>query len=317
MRYVAAVAVAVCLASASGCRNQDGEVRPAAYPQRAYATETVAVTIGTNYPNIWEPVKAFDASVENVAIELEEVTTGLTVAAPVRSVISSQADPSTPWAEQFGSTEIQIVVFDVPTPLPFSSYPTDVYVRVLRAGTGGAPFYGNGDNALFAKLEILGDPGNDPTDDIEPTAYWPPAILDQLAPLPGLRLRADPSGFDPTWTIGSVQFDITYPAADLSNPRAYAKGEATGGLAYAAERNPGAARVLLVHPSGFSLEDATGEGVRGGGPFLDLAFDKIRGFGAQSFMITDLIVTDPDGVPLIDHPGDSLSYFQLIPRRNL
>lgn len=310
------IPIAICAACLAviACRDdgsQSGQVL--AWPPRAMGGDTVSIGIETTRID-YDPYKHFDLSTENLTLRLEEVGQPANfIEIDPRAVVSATADAATELERNHPGTELQIAVFDVPdgsqVALPFSAYPASIRVVPLREGIP----LNEGTTSSFAVFELEAATGG------QATPFWPPSGLQELEPLPSLRLRPlwyDAGGlrFEPTWTIGSIQFDLGYPVA-VQNPKAIAKGRASGGTALARPIGSQTARVLVVAPDGFQLPPTAGSGL-GLGPLIDVVFDKTGAFDESGFTLTNLVVTDPDGNPLVEEPGDASAYFTMIVRRN-
>lgn len=312
-RLSGTVCVAVLLVTA--CRD-DGSLngQVLAWPPRAMGGDTVSIGIETNLID-HEPYKKFDLSTENLEIRLEEVgqpANAITI--PPKAIVSAMADPSAQLDRDEPGVELQVAVFDIPdgsiVSLPFSGYPVMVRVVPMREGQP----LNDGVVATFAVLELEAATGG------QPTTFWPPHGLQDLEPLPSLRLRplwvsGGQLRFAPSWTIGSIQFDLTYPAT-IQNISAVGKGRAAHNTVVVRNIGSQTVRVLLVAPDGFQLPVPLSGFALGLGPLIDIVFDKIGGFDEGEFTITNLLVTDPDGNLLAEEPGDARPYFAMIPRRN-
>jgi hypothetical protein len=288
-------------------------VQPIPFPKRAYLGETVSVAIDTDSAHVG--AKHFTLSSKNVRIQLWDTVTEATHDVVPRAVITSTTALGTTASEQDGATELTVVVFDLPTTLPlgFNSPPTSLWIYPVFFPSGAAI-----NTSVSPIIEILGpaSEGDGPTTFYPGLPEFSPAIEKRLEPLPALRLRARRPQFLPSWTIGSIEFEISYPSA-VSNPRAYSKITAARALAFATTIGPGRARVVLVDPIGFKLNAITGSTtVLGAGPFIDLVFDQAAPFSASGFDIENLVVTTVDGTVLIDDPGNSEEFFELYFRAN-
>jgi hypothetical protein len=288
-----------------GC--DSGTQAPIAFPARAYVGETVSFAVSTDSVSIPEVNKSHDISKENVEIRLTDPNDAsqFVVVTP-RSVIAGASATGTSFSEQNGVAELSIATFDVPQTLPSSFViPGTLWLTAHRL-PGGELVGGT------VELEIVG-PASEGSG---PTSFHPFGAENQLQPRPSLRVRALWPGFDSAWVIGSVQFEISYPAS-VSNPRAFARLQAAKGLAFAKDVAAGSARILVVDPRGFQLPAPIGaDDELGGGPFVDIIFGQSQPFTASEFTISNLLVTDLDGNVLVDNPGDASGFFRLYARAN-
>ena len=289
-----------------------GDWNTSIWPYRVARGDTVAVPITSNhYANGYEH---YDLSHENVSVRIDWGTGSVEVTKDYGlRVIEAWSYPgvvieSVPFGSSNTRAWLAIAVFTVPgdPDIPDSaSFPLTATVRPLK--NGAAIQGGPGIGVIETQLEIVDGP---------PLFTLIPDPMD-LEPPRLLRLvgRSGMSWFDPTWTIGSVEFEVEHPAG-VAITDAFPNGDSVNGTAIV---GPGSGanrvKVVLVDPKGFTLlANLGGAGEAGDGPFLDLAVDSTV-FQTGDFTIRDLVVADLEGVELIDERGnDATAYFTLYAR---
>jgi hypothetical protein len=311
--------ISVFLLVLAGC-SASGEFggAPMIWPKTACPGATVGLVVDSNYvPYPLEHVEFPNLSPGDVSIRIKQTVGSRQVA--IRALVGGAALPTSFFGEAKPGSSVSIAVFDLPTDLE-SGPGWDVWFVWEPPGGGSwAPWKTPGFViSPLPKIKVLSCTQPD-----TPVAFF--GQLDQdLQPLPMLRLRAlpdqggapqNPDGFVPTWEIGSIEFELSFPNTAVQNPRVRTATEAASSLAVV---GPGAAsnsvRVYLVAPNGIQFSEAGSLDGLGQGPFLDVVFDKSGPFQTDQFDIWDLYVTDPDGDVLIDRRGDpepSTTYFAL------
>jgi hypothetical protein len=282
------------------------------WPGTAAPGDTIAMPLSSNHAAPGQ--ERYDLSSDNITVELDWGTSSRVVDADDGlRVIESWTHPaavvgSFPWPSAARGW-LSVVVFHLPEDVPA---PATATVRPLRNGmpipTGFGAF-------IESTLEIV---------DALPTTETLQPEADGLEPPPLLRLvgRAGAGLFDDAWfeapqskRIGSMEFELEH-AAGLLVTDAYPMSDAAQAVALV---RPGSGanrvKIVIVDPDGFTLRDdeANRSDEAGDGPFLDVAFTS-GPLVPSAFHVHDLRVTDLDGVPLIDHPGDATSYFTLVAR---
>jgi hypothetical protein len=313
LRHWLFASMAAALPIGMGCDQLASQ--PIPFPKRAYLGETVSVAIDTD-SSLAVPGKNHTLSRENVRIQISDQTTSATsdLIMP-RAVVLGSSSLGTANGEAKGASEVTIAVFDLPATLPngFSPLPTEVWIAAVYPD-------GTEINALlFPSLEIIGEAseGHGPTTFLpSPPDYAPPAAELTLEPLPALRVMAKAMKFPVSWAIGAIQFDVVYETDKVDNPRAYAKTTVAKGYARASEVAPDRARVMVVDPQGLRIRDSASAG-----PFVDIVFDQLAPFATGDFVIENLLVTNLDGVALVDLRAENITdtsatYFNLFARAN-
>jgi len=295
----------VLLLLTAGC-DGDGLGEYVIWPVSARTGDTIAILFNTEYDTESAPESALlDASVENVDIQITD-SLGHTEFVVPRAVIEAPAAlGSMALVDDFESWTGVVAVFDLPDPWPNPSetFPSTFTIVVQYGGAG--TFGGN-------ELTVLGSGGT-------PMSLAAETPLSALEAGPLLRLRpawdaVAAEGFDPSWTIGGLEFTVRYTsstAGDIVSMAAAANGEATAGLALASPRAPEGGdkrwKVMVLHPDGFALPskgcDGLGRCFAGRWSLVDLAIEKDETgvplaspvFVASDFSIEDVRVVDPDG----------------------
>jgi len=303
---LAGLAALAGLAGLPGC-NAEGDYL--IWPESVRTGETVAILFNTEADNqIWPEGALLDAGVHNVVVRVSDATGWTEVISP-RLVLESPAalGSQAVVGETFGSLTGLVAVFDLPDPWPNGAvaFPAifDVLVEYQGMPTAGSN-----------QLMVLGGGGL-------PIAFSasPGPLALELQPAVRLRPAWDPTaavGFDPSWTIGGLEFTLRYRpgAGEVQDLQALANGEATGGLATATPLQPQGSdrlwRVVLMHPFGFALPefgcDLGGRCFAGRWSLLDLPLfaddaglpDGSAVFTPGDFTIEDLRVVDPLGQTL-------------------
>jgi hypothetical protein len=294
---------------ATACQVVTGTgMTPVVWQQDAYLGDNVALPIASNAVpsfNIDDSgsgspgTNVFRISKENVWVRLQVAPNAFRWV-PVDAVIETSVARSSAWASAYPGAWMAIVVFRIPTDLAITVFPAEVPLQVAVDGIVGS--------ILTSRLTILG-PGGTPS-------TFNPSLSDlENPPMLRLRARVGEGAFAESCQIGAIQFDLSYSSA-VSDPQAYVNSEAFRGTATLAVTGSGTARVVLVAPDGFWIQDVDDWGgsndVAGSGPMLDIAFTKNAPFDASDFQINNLQVAEPDGTICVSQPDqESTSAFQL------
>jgi len=318
------------LAIGVGCGPQVGfNATTGIFPTTVQLGDTIAVAVDSNNVPLFDDlVEKHDLSLENTEINLEvygDPACNQTLSP--RSVFEAGLAKTTE-RTQFRGPSITIAMVDIPTTaLPcIGSFPKDVVVRLIY---DGAP-----DSSVGGVIEVTGDQGA-PTrfrHNAEVPTLGPLESLDErFDPKPALRLRPlagdgtslDP-GFDESWTIGSIEFDLEYADDKVTSPTAYTAADAVNGTAIVGPStslggNRSVAHVVVMDPAGFQLGAQQYTDGAGEGPVVDVTFDKLLPFDVAQgdFAIENLVVTSLSGAIEVDlrdevAPDGSAAFFNLI-----
>jgi hypothetical protein len=286
------------------------------WPGAARLGDSVAMAIDSNYiPVPLQGLDRHDLSVDNVTVQVRQGSTTLATLSP-RVVFDGMAAQGSIRAAFDPGIGISIVVLDLPASIAGLAPPAAVTLRVV---VNGAP-----QSALVGSLYVTGT-GGSPTvfkDTVAGDDWLDPEDLEPRAALRLHPQQVGGSGFDASWEVAGVQFDLEYPVAKLANPEAVAATEAARGAAFVGpEPSPGVVPVFLTAPNGFVFDGSVGTRV-GQGPIIDILFDKVpgQGFAASDFVVRNLKVVDREGNLLspVSPPGSNdTAFFWLIVRKNL
>ena len=307
--------------TAAGC---GADLRPAVFPSEARLGSTVALTLDGNQIEKSEHLDRNDVSRENVRIWIEDASYTLVEISPIRSVFYGGTQMLGSYEENRPGAWVAVALFDLPGDLGFSSYDPPPE-RQLIVEFNGDP---NDTSATFIK--ITGEGGSPqqffPVDQSLITVPYATPIESALEPHPTLRIRADANAGAFKWQdgngdlipIGAIEMVVAYPSC-VSNPKAQATSDAHRATVLLDDA-AGTAKLLLLDPTGFTLPKtpkqnaaAPGHSFRGGGPIIEVAFDKSCAFDASQFDITSLLVADTMGDVLLDERQEpsSLQHFAL------
>jgi len=289
---------------------------PAVFPSEARLGSTVALVLDSNRIPLLETNERNNLSRDNVEVSIEDAA-GAFVPVTLRSVFYGRPGAHSVFAEQEPGAWVAVALFDLPADLGFSSYDPAPEVSIRVSIDGGSP----DPYRSAARIQITGDGGT-------PQSYYyliAGLFEEALEPLPAVRIRARDDAGAFAWqdgqggpaAIGAIEFHLDYPAC-LSNPRAAAASDAERGTVLLADQGGGTVKVMLIHPSGFTLPKNTdslnpSNPFAGGGPFLEVAFDSTCGFDPAQFDVRELLVADPMGGILLDErqQTSSLQHFSL------
>ncbi|CAG0987096.1 hypothetical protein MYXO_02189 [Myxococcaceae bacterium] len=283
---------------------------------------TVALAVDANYAPLSDDQEdhgAWSESVagtvaSNVTLQLEDPGGAWTVPLAVRGVFSSRTNSGSQVAAGFPGAELSVAVFDLPneTQIPVAlTYPAAVRVRASISGSPVLP--------RVATLTLLGAGAS-------PATLWPEPGSD-LVSRPAVRLRPlkGEGGFAAGAAaprIGGLEFEIEYPPT-LGSPSAFPATEAAFATALVGPGSvSGRARVVIVDPKGFQLDDPGNADRAGEGPLVDIVFGtKTGAFASSQFKIWNLFVTDVNGNVVLDRRSpplgpDSTSAFVVTAVRN-
>lgn len=310
----------------TGC-DGDGLGEYVIWPMAARTGDTVAILFNTEYDTVSAPESALlDASIDNVEVEISD-SLGHTEFVSPRAVLEAPAALGSlaVGASQESWTGL-VALFDLPEPWPNGSISYPDTFTIVVTYDGAATFGGN-------SLSVIGTGGT-------PMSLAVETPLSALEARPMLRLRPawdalQSEGFDPSWTIGGLEFTLRYTpstAGGIDQMTVTGNGEATSALAMASplapQGNDKLWKVMLLHPDGFTLPDKGCDGLgrcfSGRWSLLDLAVEKdITGVPAETpvfvesdFSVEDLRVVDTDGNQL-SPPFTGEQYFHPYVTNNL
>jgi hypothetical protein len=303
-RHFVYVTALLALNSAA-CQVTQG-VNPLIWNQTALLGESVSMPFASNgidyYPLVPDEsgsgvpgLNVTRISRDNVRVRLQVASQTFVDVVP-DAVIEASASRSSSYAnESFPGTWMGMVVFTLPANLPVTP-PKTVPVQVKIDGTL-VPW-------VAGSVYVTGTGGS-------PTAFFAPLEELENPPMLRVRARAGANKFPTDCNIGSIQFDLRYPSS-VESPKAYVNSDAFLSVVRAYQTGSGVARVVLVSPDGFTLPDADGNGVSGGGPIIDIAFTKNASFAVGDFHLDNLVVTRVDGTTCVNQAAqESTASFQL------
>jgi hypothetical protein len=300
--------------AATGCALSEDELyfEPLVFPAEARLGSTAAVLLDSNYIPLADAWEFYDLKRGRIQIWLED-DFGTRRQANLRQVFDLGAAPWSHYAQTAKGAWTTVALFDLPTGgLSFSGSPQIADVIIKIDGV---------ENVLFRQghIEITGS-GGTPIAIEFPTTSGPQQLeSESLLRLRAVRAAGGNPGFDDSWLIGGIEFDLEFFSCLSWNVRTFPDSNAVGATTLLGPIDWGSpwyfkTHVVLVDPKGFQLmrppnniglgsETAAGEG-----PFLTIAFDRsppvvCTNLQSHHFKVENLFVTDVNGQILIDRRG--------------
>lgn len=319
--YRIALTLAVVSAFASvGCTPDGaGGLEALVFPREARLGSTAAIAVDSNYIQLIDNQEYYDLRKGRLRILLED-DFGVRVEANLRQVFDlgspawsrfAAGNPAALVAPRPGAW-MTVALFDLPTSgLSFTGPPEVASVIVEIDGVE--------DTSRRGRIEITGS-GGVPTEIAMLTSPGEADLESQpLLRLRAIRANAGSPGFQDSWVIGGIEFDVQWLVC-MKAPKVHPDSDATGATALTGSVSPGEpwfnkTRVVLIDPEGFKLSrpnnafGGSSPTAAGQGPFVTMVFDRTGGpvgcseVSEPLFRVEHLYVTDLDGVALIDRRG--------------
>ena len=299
---------------------------PLVFPKAARWGDSVVMTIDDV---IFQNVQKLNASKQNVDIELTDGTT--TVVVPARAVIESPVVNTSAAGLTFPGAAATFALFDLPQTWNGGTAPTTLTMTLVFESVVVPEYY-------VATIEVTGGGGSQ-------IAFAPWSEPANYEHKPLLRLKpiwnaGTAVGFDPAWTIGSIEFRLRYPGQVGQAPGppitplvASGASHLTRGLVSSSIGAPLApendVHVVAIAPDGFSLGKYDNGCTSGpcdlvSGSLIDFAFDVDETgiplgtpvFDTGDFWLEDLKVMSLDGVQLNSAGETWDQYFDLYALNN-